>query len=125
MEASEVTYCQKKKDERMSSVTTVVKDMILDEQRRSRVKRDEARRIVASKIGVAPGSLERLLAGRLVYVERIVDRINSYAANRIERKIAELEHEVFLARHSASGISASDLAAAESAIEQARRALRK
>jgi hypothetical protein len=125
MEDSLVTNCQKSEDRRMSSVAAIAKELIGTEMARRSVKRDEARRIVAEKIGVPPGALERLLAGRLVHVERIADRINAYVANRIEHKIAELEHEVFLARHSASGISASDLAAAESAIEQARRALRK
>ncbi len=107
----------------MSSVAVIAKELIGLEKARRSVKTDEARKIVASQIGVAPGALERLLAGRLVHVERIADRLNAYVANRLERQIAALEHEVLMARLASSRPDSSDILRAQTALEQARKAL--
>jgi len=119
-----VTNCQKKKDGRMSSVAMIARELIGVEKARRSVKTEEARKIVAQHIGVTPGALERLLAGRLVHIERIADRINEYVADRLQRQIAELEHEVFLARISTDRLDADGILRAEAALTQARAALR-
>jgi len=119
-----VTNCQKKKDGRMSSVAMIARELIGVEKARRSVKTEEARKIVAQHIGVTPGALERLLAGRLVHIERIADRINEYVADRLQRQIAELEHEVFLARMSTDRLDADGILRAEAALTQARAALR-
>jgi hypothetical protein len=124
MEAFRVTNCQKKKDGRMSSVAMIAKELIGVEKARRSVKTEEARKIVARQIGVAPGALERLLAGRLVHIERISDRINQYVAKRLETQIATLEHEIQIARRMSMGVEPSDIERAEAALEIAKKALR-
>lgn len=114
---------QKNEDGLMSSVATTAHELVLAAKARHFVKTPEARKIFAREIGVKPGALERLLAGRLVHVERIADRINAYVARRIERKIAELEHEVWLARMGSSRPDEVDLLRAETALAEARKAL--
>jgi len=108
----------------MSSVAMIARELIGVEKARRSVKTEEARKIVAQHIGVTPGALERLLAGRLVHIERIADRINEYVADRLQRQIAELEHEVFLARMSTDRLDADGILRAEAALTQARAALR-
>lgn len=120
-----MTNCQKKTDGGLSSVVAITRELIGTEKARNHIKTDEARRIVARKIGVPPGALERLLAGRLVHVERIADRINAYLSQRVARQIAELEHEVHLARAAADRVDQDELLRAEAALEAAREALRR
>ncbi|MCX7898492.1 MAG: hypothetical protein N2444_00115 [Methylocystis sp.] len=107
----------------MSSAVSTINELIMTARARHGVKTPEARRIVAREIGVKPGSIERLLAGRLVNVEKIVDRVSAHVARRIERKIEELEREIELARLSRNPPCEADIARAEAALEEARKAI--
>ena len=120
-----MTECQKKKDSAMSSVAATIKELIGVEKARRGVKTEEARKIIARNVGVAPGSLERLLRGRLVHIDRITDRVNSYVAKRLETQIATLEHEIEMARRMPMGVERGDIERAEAAVAEAKRALRK
>jgi hypothetical protein len=125
MEDISVTECRKKKDCAMSSVAATVKQLIGHEKAARGVKTEEARKIIARKVGVPPGSIERLLAGRLVHIERISDRINEYVAKRLEAQIRALEHEIEMARRMPVGVENGDIERAVAAVEQAKRALKK
>jgi hypothetical protein len=108
----------------MSSVAAIARELVGVEKARRSIKTDEARRVVARQIGVAPGALERLLAGRLVHIERIADRINAYVSNSLQRQIASLEHEIHLARLASARPDDSDILRAQAALEEARKALK-
>jgi hypothetical protein len=125
MEDISVTECRKKKDGAMSSVAATVKQLIGHEKASLGVKTDEARKIIARKVGVPPGSIERLLAGRLVHIERITDRINAYVAKRLTNQIAVLEHEIEMAKRMPVGVERGDIECAEIAVQEAKRALKK
>ena len=83
----------------------------------------EARNQVARDARIAPGSLERLAAGRLKYTDRIAGALNDLLIRTIERKISELEHELFVAKsvHQPS----VDVVAVEAALDAARKAMGK
>lgn len=87
------------------------------------LKKPDARRVVAKEAGVKPGALERLSNGSLVHVERITDRINAYVVQRLERKIAEVEHELAVARLTVGRTAEPDINRARAALEDAKRAL--
>lgn len=114
-----------KKDGRMSSVAATIRELIGVEKARRGVKTEEARKIIARNVGVAPGSLERLLRGRLVHIDRITDRVNSYVAKRLTNQIAALEHEIEMARRMPVGVKRCDIERALAAGAEAKRALRK
>ena len=109
----------------MSSVAATIKELVGIEKARLGVKTDEARKIIARRVGVAPGSLERLLSGRLVHIDRITDRVNLYVAKRLTNQIAALEHEIEMARRMPVGVERGDIERAEAAVAEAKRALRK
>lgn len=87
------------------------------------LKKPDARRFVAREAGVKPGALERLGNGTLVHVERITDRINAYVVRRLERKIAEVERELALARLTADRSHEPEFERARAALDDAKRAL--
>lgn len=95
--------------------------LIDGEKRRSGLLADEARERVASRLGVAPGTLENLLLGRLKGVASYLrDRLRSAVIRQIEAEIARLEHDLQMARLGALGPTDDDVAAAEAALEKAR-----
>lgn len=85
----------------------------------------DARRIVAREARIAPGSLERLSAGRLKFVDRIAGRLNELLVKKIERKMADLEHELAIARLASRRADPIDFARAEAALAEAARAIGK
>ncbi len=105
------------------SIAATAERLIRETMTERGLKKPEARRLVAREAGVAPGALERLANGSLVHVERITDRINAYVVARLERKIAEVEHELALARLAADRTVEPDIGRARAALEEARDAL--
>ncbi|CCJ07069.1 Hypothetical protein BN69_1618 [Methylocystis sp. SC2] len=118
-----MTNRQRFEDKRMSIAATAEK-IIRETMAERGLKKPDARRVVAREVGVKPGALERLGNGSLVHVERITDRINAYVVQRLERKIADIEHELALARLKADRTVEPDIDRARAALEDARRALR-
>jgi hypothetical protein len=96
---------------------------ILETMAERRVKKPDARRIIAEAIGVRPGALTRLHNGTLKHIERIADQVNAYAVRRIEEKIKTFEHDLAIARLVDSGVAEADLLGAEAALASARQAL--
>ena len=84
------------------------------------VKRPEAERIVARRVGVPPTAIDNLRRGRLKYAERIRDKINAAFAAFLERQIVRLETELAVAR---AEYRECDFGAADVAIEQTKAAL--
>lgn len=109
-------------DKRMSLAVTaerIIRETMIERG----LKKPDARRVVAKEAGIKPGALERLGNGSLVHVERITDRINAYVVQRLERKIAQVEHELAIARLTADRTGEADIGRARAALEDAKRAL--
>ena len=106
------------------SASSIAERLVGEEMLASRVKRPEARKIIARQAGITAGSLESLARGRLKFTERIASRLNALLVRKIEARIASLQHELEVAR--ACGDTRDvDFEAAEVALEEARRALGK
>lgn len=107
-----------------SAETAVAAERLISWECEARgITRRMARVIVAREAGIAPGSIENLLAGRLKVVEKIAGRLNALLVARIERQIGELEHELALARLAARRRHPVDIGRAEAALREARAAL--
>lgn len=119
-----MTNRQKFEDKRMSIAATAEK-IIRETMVERGMKKPDARRLVAKEAGLKPGALERLGNGSLVHVERLTDRINAYVVQRLERKIADVEHELALARLTADRTVEPDIGRARAALDDAKRALRR
>jgi hypothetical protein len=118
-----MTKRQRFEDKRMSIAATAER-IIRDTMAERGLKKPDARRVVAKEAGIKPGTLERLGNGSLVHLERITDRINAYVVRRLERKIAQFEHELALARLTADRAAEPDIDRARVALEDAKKALR-
>lgn len=108
-----------------ASVLSVASRLIAWETEKHRVKRPIARAIVAREAGIANGSLRRLEGGTLKFVDRIAGKLNELLVRKIERRIAELEHELTTLRAAPGRLSEADVLAAATAIEEAERLVRK
>ncbi len=119
-----MTKRQRFEDKRMSIAATaerIIRETMIERG----IKKPDARRVVAKEAGVKPGTLERLGNGSLVHVERITDRINAYVVRRLERKIAQAEHELAIARLAADRPDEPRILDAQNALDMAKKALRK
>jgi hypothetical protein len=108
-----------------SSVAEIAERLIGWEAEESRVKKSVARAIVAREARIAPGSLERLAAGRLKYTERIGERLNALLIGKKPEKIASLERELERARLRYNAVKTTDLIRAADCVEEAERILAK
>lgn len=118
-----MTKRQRFEDKRMTVAARA--DRIIRETMVERgLKKPDARRVVAKEAGLKPGTLERLGNGSLVHVERIADRINAYVVRRLERKIAESEHDLAIARLASDRPDESRILDAQAALDMAKKALR-
>lgn len=92
------------------------------EIQRSAVTRPVARQIVARRLKVVPGALEGLYRGRLKSLRHdFVERLRGLVADELTREIARLQRDLELARESDAGLDSDTLAAAQHAIEAARK----
>jgi len=105
----------------MSSIAMTADRLVREEAAYRGIDRMTARQIVAREAGISPGTLENLLRGRLKYVERIADRLNALVIRKIEKRIAELEHELAIARHVSARPDEAAIFAAQSALDDAKR----
>jgi hypothetical protein len=118
-----MTERKNREDNRMSIAATaerIIKETMIERG----LKKPDARRVVAKEAGVKPGTLERLGNGSLIHVERITDRINAYVVRRLERKIAQAEHELAIARLASNRPDESRILDAQAALDMAKKALR-
>jgi hypothetical protein len=117
-----MTKRQRFEDKRMS-IAVITERIIRETMAERGLKKPDARRVVAKEAGVKPGTLERLGNGSLVHVERITDRINAYVVRRLERKIAESEHDLAIARLTAARADDVGILRAAAALDEAKKAL--
>ncbi len=102
----------------MSCVSDWVERLEAAESERSRVSRPTARRIVARRLGLLPGTLENIVRGRVKQMrEAVADAIRRAVVHEIER----LESELEVARFGARRIGEAEVAAARDAIQEARK----
>lgn len=104
------------------SLASIADRLVGEEMLTRRVKRPEARKIVAREAGITPGSLESLGRGRLKYTDRIAGKLNGLLIRKIEQRIASLEQELAVAKAIGRATEA-DLVRAEAAIHEAKEAL--
>jgi hypothetical protein len=106
------------------SALSVAERLIGEEMLFRRVKKPEAREIVAREAGVAAGSLESLARGRLKNIERLASKLNALRIRKLEEKLVSVQHELAIAK--AMGVASQvDIDRAEAAIKEAFQALRK
>jgi hypothetical protein len=81
-----------------------------------------ARVRVAHRLGVSPGSLERLRRGRLKTVgARVRDRLKAAVVKELQDEIHKLEHELEMVRLRGRPIAADEMAQAQKLLDQAKR----
>lgn len=91
---------------------------------RSGVRSAEALPVVARREGVAPGTIENILRGRVKAVAGWVrDRLRAAVIRELQAEIQRLEHELAVARLSAAHPTEDEVAAVEAALAQAKRLL--
>jgi transcriptional regulator with XRE-family HTH domain len=102
-----------------------VERLLRAERRRSGVSTVLARRRVARKLGVAPGTIENIQRGRSKGLRGwVIERIRAAVIEALNQEIAGAQHELELARQSRGGPCTPEIAAVEAAVEQARRLLK-
>jgi hypothetical protein len=125
MEGVDVTKCPKNGDGIMSAIAATADRMIREAMTAHGVKKPEARAIVAHKLRIRPGALERLCKGTLVNADRIALRIDEYLAERLARKADEIEADLNLYRKTGGISRQTDIKRVEALLVEARKALGK
>lgn len=88
---------------------------------RSSVPIADARKRVARRTGISPGTLENLRNGRLKAIgAHVFERIREAVVADLNAEMARLEHELAMARTSGLDARDDDFAAAAAALEKAR-----
>jgi hypothetical protein len=83
--------------------------------------RDAARRTVARRIGIAPGTVENIARGRKKSVAGWIEaKIKDAAINALEQEMRRLECELAMVRGGGGGVSGDALASAAAALDRAR-----
>lgn len=101
---------------------TVIED---GEARRLGRNIEEVRPIVANRLGVAPGTIERLRKGRVKGVKTwLYGRLRGLVIEELQREIHGLQHELFLARQSGVGAGDDAIIAAQTHIAAAQELLK-
>lgn len=94
------------------------------EARRLGVTTSAARRRIASRIGVSPGTLENIRRLRTKIVPNwLMNKVRAELIAVLQLEIRKLEHEVNLARQSGSNYRDDTLASAETQLAAARETL--
>jgi hypothetical protein len=86
---------------------------------------EDARPVVARKLGIAPGTLTSLRKNRLKSISaHNYDRLNQAAAHLIEKKLVRLQHELDLTRQQGLDARSNDyVATLEALVARARKDL--
>lgn len=120
-------YLESKPMNAMSDISTINRfatSLENAEARRLGVNGTEARRRVASRIGVAPGTLENIRRLRTKIVPNwLMNKVRSELIAVLQLEIQRLEHEVHVARQTGLGNRDDALIAAETQLAKARQAL--
>ncbi|MFC0282428.1 hypothetical protein ACFFJB_14810 [Camelimonas abortus] len=91
------------------------------EQMRSGGSIDDARRRVASRAGIAPGTLYNIARDRLKRLDaRVRDALTAYAIKDMEREMRGLAHELEVARQVGGSARSVDLDQVEALLAEAK-----
>jgi len=83
-----------------------------------------ARKHVARKVGIPPGTLENIRRGRLKGIrQHVADRLQAFMIRHTEAEINKLANELELLIQSRKNNCATEIVAAQAAIAEARRLL--
>lgn len=108
----------------MSAVRAFVQQLEDDEVVRSHVKLPDARRIVARRAGLSPGTLQRIRNGTRKTLDRTIeDKIRFAFIEHAQKEIQRWEHQIQLAKQSGERPDSSVLMEAMWHISEARRRL--
>ena len=102
------------------AVTYQADRLVRTEMIESRVKRPDAERAVARRIGLSPSTLDELRRGRIKNVDHIAGKIRRAFVGFLERQLVRIEAELATARMVDRDI---DYSAVEAAIAAAKKAL--
>lgn len=94
------------------------------EARRNDLPLEDARPIAARKVGVAPGTFERLRNGRLKAIAvHVWERLQAAIYRELQAEMRQLEHELQIIRQSGVDPRGAEVAEVVEALAKARRAL--
>lgn len=94
------------------------------EARRTGMTVAEARKVVANRTTVAPGTLENLRKGRLKAVAaHVFERLRTGVIAELEAEVMRLEHELTVLRQTGSHPGSDEMAEVEAGLAKAREAL--
>lgn len=103
---------------------SIAERLVGEEMLTRRVKRPEAREIIARQAGIAPGSLESLGRGRLKNTDSLAGKLNALRIRKLEEKLVSVQHELAIAK-AMGRLTQVDIDRAEAAIKEAFEALGK
>lgn len=84
----------------------------------------DARPVVARRLGIAPGALERLRRGRVKGVRTwLYQRIRALVIEELHAEIRRQEHELFLALQCGVGPGASEIIAVQTSLAENKKIL--
>lgn len=120
-------YVESKPMNAMSDVTTVnrfARSLEDIEARRRGIRTAEARPIIASRIGVSPGTLENIRRLRTKIVPNwLMNKVRSELISVLQSEIQRLEHEIDIARQTGADHRDDILASAETFLAETRKIL--
>ena len=106
------------------SLANIADRLVGEEMLTRRVKRPEARKIIAREAGITPGSLESLGRGRLKFHERIASKLHVLLVKKLEERMYSLQHELEIAKALVDS-NPVDIGRAEAALAELKDALGK
>lgn len=116
--------CPKNTDKASMSVIAIAEKMIRQEMLDQGVKRPEAAAFLSRQSeSLTPGTFDNLKRGRLKKLDGVKVALNDLAIKWLQRKIGEFEHDLEIARRTASRPDSADIFAAMDALEKARELL--
>lgn len=106
------------------SAVAIAERLVGEEMLAKKIKRPEARKVIAHEADITAGSLESLARGRLKFLDRIEGKLNALFIRKLEQRMQALQHELEVAKAMAARDQV-DIERAEAALEELREALGK
>lgn len=104
----------------MSSVTYMAERVIEREPTANGLRREQVIG-AARRMGLAPGTIQNLVKGRLKFVERVEARVREAFIRMLEQEIAKATHELEIARRISARLDSAAVLAAETAVVSAQK----
>jgi len=105
----------------MNTVASWANELELREQRKTGLRLQAARKNVARRIGVSPGTLENLKRGRSKGLrDWVIQRIHKGIMDELEQEARRLKHELEILRQCGLDAREDEVSKVESLIAQAR-----